>query len=78
MSIRTIKINLVFRVFLALYRPQFTRQYIMNPSKIRSRRSIEKSNEEKKSGHSEDQSECYSSIVFPKRKRMKLMKGNIL
>ena len=51
----------------------------MNPSKRRSRRSIEKSNEEQKSEHSSDQSDCYSSyIVFPKQKRMKLMKGNML
>ena len=50
----------------------------MNPSKRRSRRSIEKSDEEQKSEHSSDQSDCYSSIVFPKQKRMKLMKGNIL
>ena len=65
--------------FLALYRPQFTGQFIMNPSKRRSRRSIEKSDDEQKSEHSEDQSHCYSSyIVFPKQKRMKLMKGNIL
>ena len=40
------------------------------------RRSIEKSDEEKKSEHSSDQSHCYSSIVFPKQKRMKLKKGN--
>ena len=50
----------------------------MNPSKRRSRRSIEKSDEEQKSEHSEDQSDFYSSIVFSKQKRMKLMKGNIL
>ena len=78
MSIRTIRINLIFRVFLSLYKPQFTGQYIVNPSKRRSRRSIEKSDEEQKSEHSSDQSDCYSSIVFPKQKRMKLMKGNML
>ena len=78
MWIQTIRINLIFRVFLALYRPQFTGQYIMNPSKRRSRRSIEKSDEEQKSKHSSDQSDCYSYIVFPKQKRMKLMKGNML
>ena len=50
----------------------------MNPSKRRSRRSIEKSDEEQKSEHSEDQSDCSSYIVFPKQKRMKLMKGNML
>ena len=55
-----------------------TGQYIMNPSKRRSRRSIEKSDEEQKSEHSSDQSDCYSSIVFSKQKRMKLMKGNML
>ena len=81
MSIRTIRINLIFRVFLSLYRQQFTGQYIMNPSKRKSRRrnrsrkSIEKkSNEEQKSEHSSDQSDCYSSIVFSKQKRIKLMK----
>ena len=68
MWIRTIRINLIFRVFLTLYRPQFTRQYIMNPSKRRSRRSIDKSDEEQKSEHSSDQSHCYSSIIFPKIK----------
>ena len=50
----------------------------MNPSKRRSRRSIEKSDEEQKSEHSSDQSDCSSYIVFPKQKRMKLMKGNML
>ena len=39
---------------------------------------IEKSDEEQKSEHSSDQSDCYSSIVFSKQKRMKLMKGNML
>ena len=78
MWIWTIRINLIFRVFLALYRPQFTGQYIMNPSKRKSRRSIEKSDEEQKSEHSSDQSDCSSYIVFSKQKRMKLMKGNML
>ena len=49
----------------------------MNPSKRRSRRSIEKSDEEQKSEHSSDQSDYYSSVVFSK-KIMKLMKGNML
>ena len=49
----------------------------MNPSKRRSR-SIEKSDEQQKAEHSSDQSDCYSSIGFPKQKRMKLMKGNML
>ena len=78
MWIQTIRINLIFRVFLSLYRLQFTGQYIMNPRKRRSRRSIEKSDEEQKSEHSSYQSDCYSSIVFPKQKRMKLMKGKML
>ena len=46
--------------------------------KRRSRRSIEKSDEEQKYEHSSDQSDCSSYIVFPKQKRMKLMKGNML
>ena len=49
----------------------------MNPSKRRSRRSIEKSDEVQKSEHSEDHSHWYSSIVFSKQK-MKLIKGNML
>ena len=42
MSILIIRININFRVFLSLYRQQFAGQYIMNPSKRRSRRSMRK------------------------------------
>ena len=48
----------------------------MNPSK-RSSRSIEKGDVKQKSEHSSDQSDCYSSIVFSKQKRMKLMNGKM-
>ena len=53
-------------------------KYVMNPSKKRSRRSIEKSDEQQKSGQSSIQRDRYSAIFFSKQKRMKLMKGNML
>ena len=47
----------------------------MNPSKRRSRRSIEKSDEEQKSEHSLDLTHCYSSIVFSKQKKNETNEG---
>ena len=67
MWIQTIRINF-FLVFLSLY---IDRSLLDNTSWTPVSEEAEgdwESNEEQKSEHSSDQSDCYSSIVFPKQK----------
>ena len=71
------RINLILKVFL-LYRGSSLLKILYDLSKKRSRGNIEKMVEQQKWEQSSDQRDCYSSIVFPKQKRMKLMKGNMI